>query len=398
MKKACLLLLGLTLILLQSSTAQEFELVPYRIGDKWGFSDSLKEIKIQVKYDELIPFNCGYSIFKQNNQSGIITKKGKEMKAPAFDSISGVFQVYSFYDKISKKSFTDTAIGVYSNRQLIYVNCRGEAVKGEPVIPVVTMVDDFSRSEKDLKTKIYKKNNAYGLKSTDKKKKVVIEAQYNALVLFRNNTANYNVIGDQFVGIPTYYLAKKGQLWGIITETNIIVLPFDNDSVFFEDASGILFKKNKKYGVYNKDFKPKIEALYDTLIYSNRTFLACKDNKKAVLSYEGAVIIPCIFPDIKRTADDHGFYVTDEEGKTGYYDKTGKQVIKPKYESLVKQDHIEAFSYTKKGLVGYFSLDGRIKIAAKYKQFFPFINKFALVITKKGKKGYINEQGVEFFE
>ncbi len=197
---------------------------------------------IEAKYDEVIPFNYGYSVFKQKNQHWILTKAGKEIKAPAFDSIAGVFQVYSFYDKTTKKSYTDTAIGVYIYQKQVYINRRGELVKGEPEIIQIVSTDDLSRSEKGLKSKIYMKNNLYGLRATDKKKKIVITAQYHALVLYSNNTANYNVIGDQFVSIPTYYLAKKGKLWGVITEANVVVLPFDHEpsilKVIMESGSG----------------------------------------------------------------------------------------------------------------------------------------------------------------
>ncbi len=380
-----------------SLSAQDFELIPYRIGHLWGFSDASKTMVIEAKYDEVIPFNYGYSIFKQKNQHGILTKTGKEIKAPDFDSIAGVFRVYTFFEESTGKFFDDTALRVYTNRQIFYINCRGEFVKAEPT-ELGTNEDSYVPSEKGLKSKIYKKNNLYGLRGIDKKKKIVIPAQYNALVLYCNNTANYNVVGEKFVSIPTYYLAKKGKGWGIITETNEVVLPFEHDTINFEDQRGILFKKNAKYGLYTKEFKSKIEALYDTIIYASGCFIVVKDHKPAVLSSEGKSLIPFMYAEIMGTKDQYGFIVRDEEGLMGYYNKKGEQILKPKYEGLVKQDYKDAFFYTKKGLTGYFSVDGTLKIAAKYKHISPFVNKYALVITKKGQKGYINEEGKEFFE
>ena len=397
MKKSTSLFLLILLFLCTKTSAQDFNLIPYRIGNQWGFSDASKTIIIRAEYDEVIPFNYGYSVFKQKNQHGIITETGKEIKAPAFDSVAGVFHVYTFFDEPTGKFFDDTALRVYTNRQLLYINCRGEFVKAEPTELAVNE-DNYTPSEKGLKSKIYMKNKLYGLRGTDKKKKITITAQYDALVLYRNNTANYNVIGDQFVGIPTYYLAKKGNYWGLITEANETILPFDHDSVYSESDYGILFSKNNKYGVYTKEFKAKIEALYDTLIYASGSFIVVKDNKTGVLSKDGSVLIPTMYPEIKGTKDQYGFYVTDEEGNMGYYNKKGEQILKPKYEGLVKQYNKDAFFYTKKGLTGYFSVDGTIKIATKYKHISPFVNKYALVITKKGQKGYINEAGEEFFE
>jgi hypothetical protein len=133
-----------------SLSAQDFDLIPYRIGDQWGFSDVEKTIIIEARYDELIPFSDGYSVFKQKDKHGIITTVGKEIETLAFDSVAGLFHVYSFYDKIAKKSFTDTAVGVYINQKQVYINCRGELVKGEPETGQIAGNEDLSRSEKGL--------------------------------------------------------------------------------------------------------------------------------------------------------------------------------------------------------------------------------------------------------
>ena len=53
-------------------------LVPFRDGDKWGYSDTLGNIKIQPKYDTVPLFNYDM-IHKGNHVIAVVKLKGKPM-------------------------------------------------------------------------------------------------------------------------------------------------------------------------------------------------------------------------------------------------------------------------------------------------------------------------------
>jgi len=53
-------------------------LVPYRKGDKWGFSDENKNIVIPLLYDNAISFSEGLAAVELNGKWGYIDTKGTQ--------------------------------------------------------------------------------------------------------------------------------------------------------------------------------------------------------------------------------------------------------------------------------------------------------------------------------
>lgn len=53
--------------------------IPFRKGDKWGFSDKNKKLIIDAKYDEALQFIEGLAAIKLNDKWGIIDKTGKQV-------------------------------------------------------------------------------------------------------------------------------------------------------------------------------------------------------------------------------------------------------------------------------------------------------------------------------
>ena len=64
----------------QKLTAGDFsQLVPYRIGNYWGFSDTLKHIVIPVKYDDVEIINDTMARVKSKNIIRFINTAEKEI-------------------------------------------------------------------------------------------------------------------------------------------------------------------------------------------------------------------------------------------------------------------------------------------------------------------------------
>ena len=71
---------GTGLLYAQTDTADRTpELIPYRIGDKWGYADRNKKIVIPVKYDYADVFREGLGKVTLNKKTGFIDKNGKEI-------------------------------------------------------------------------------------------------------------------------------------------------------------------------------------------------------------------------------------------------------------------------------------------------------------------------------
>jgi len=61
------------------------ELIPCRVGDKWGFCDRNGEIVIPCKYDHVGFFSEGLACVKLNGKWGFIDKEGKEVIPRMYD-------------------------------------------------------------------------------------------------------------------------------------------------------------------------------------------------------------------------------------------------------------------------------------------------------------------------
>ena len=93
MKKILVFILLITSL---SSYAQPEILIPYRVGNKWGYSDTLGKLKIPARYDAADLFNHDY-LFQGRNlyataRAGenivLINQKGKEVIAGPYRSVS----------------------------------------------------------------------------------------------------------------------------------------------------------------------------------------------------------------------------------------------------------------------------------------------------------------------
>lgn len=75
MKKIC----WLTFLLLCASAAEARlpELIPFRKGNLWGYSDSTKEIIIEPQYEHAEFFEFGRAVVKKNGKFGVIDTHGK---------------------------------------------------------------------------------------------------------------------------------------------------------------------------------------------------------------------------------------------------------------------------------------------------------------------------------
>ena len=74
-----LLVFAFALLLCTETLAQSPAiLIPFRLGNKWGYSDTLGKIKIPVKYDTVPLFDYN-TVYKGNHVIAIVQFKGKPM-------------------------------------------------------------------------------------------------------------------------------------------------------------------------------------------------------------------------------------------------------------------------------------------------------------------------------
>ena len=86
-------LLALSVFIAAGAFAQtiDYSLIPYRKGDKWGYSDNSRSIKIAPKYEDAQWFSEGLAAVKIGGKWGYINKSG-QMVIPAKYTVAKSFR------------------------------------------------------------------------------------------------------------------------------------------------------------------------------------------------------------------------------------------------------------------------------------------------------------------
>jgi serine/threonine protein kinase len=132
------------------SSVENIQLVPYRKGKLWGFSDKDGKILIEPKYDYADPFEDGMANVKYGKKTGFVDQTGREIIVNKYDYVLGFSEglatakkgdLYGFIDKNfqevipfkyhSVSSFNEGLAGVC----IEYQKCGFINKSGQEVIP-----------------------------------------------------------------------------------------------------------------------------------------------------------------------------------------------------------------------------------------------------------------------
>lgn len=119
--KACLLLSCLFSIFFSPQIKAQTELIPYRIQDKWGYSDVKGKLIIDPLYDEAGQFRADVTWVKKDGKFGFIKKDGTLLTDFEFDK-AGYF--YFGTARVSKDS-VDFCIDYQGQRVVCRMGCGG---------------------------------------------------------------------------------------------------------------------------------------------------------------------------------------------------------------------------------------------------------------------------------
>ena len=96
-------------------------LVPYRLGNQWGYSDANGELKITPKYDSITPFEYNKFLKKwyaktiQNGEENLIDEKGKIL-APLVSRKAKKVTVQEYFIAIEKPNRTYELYNIVANK------------------------------------------------------------------------------------------------------------------------------------------------------------------------------------------------------------------------------------------------------------------------------------------
>lgn len=260
------------------------------------------------------------------------------------------------------------------------------------------------------------KNDSVKMGFLDKNGKVAIPAIYSAALDFRNGYAD--VIVDSTYGyidkqgnakmFPDYDEAmwytgnlafvKKDGKFGLINRNGDELVPptYDSHSGIFDNIAGL--RKDGKWIYFNAKGKP---VFSDTIVLTGHTafkgkivFKKEKDGhaKKGLLNMDSEVIIKPKYNKISRYFNDFGLMKVQNNGKIGYVDEKGIEVI-PLIYTEVNEDFSKSglIGAQKDGKYGFIDKDNHVIIPFEYEKVKKFRDNRAAV-KKNGKWGYINKK------
>ncbi|RYY70813.1 MAG: WG repeat-containing protein, partial [Chitinophagaceae bacterium] len=268
-----LITLACLTILSAATNAQQIDMsmIPYRQGDKWGFSNPDRNVVVTPKYDEVQWFSEGYAAVRVGSKWGYINKAGK-MVIPAKYTVAKSFRK-GYVPNVGKEGGDSVLFAGVSLKADGYENCintKGvvtvkcpaipESSVAENNVPVETVVqqktysvpnnnglfdkivDDYKVAGSDETYYIAMKNNQYGVFNT--KFDPIVPFQYDEIKLVRNTAT-------------PYLTAKQNGMYGIISTQGQMRIQPENTNVFGVKASNgkdyIIVKKDGK--TYVKDFE-----------------------------------------------------------------------------------------------------------------------------------------------
>ncbi len=376
-------------------TAKEEQLVPYRKGTRWGYSNARGEIMIAPQYDSATlfdknpRFSYSFSIVSTGGLKGVIDIEGDYIVRPDYQKVyaltHGGFMgqkspnanwTFINEDGIVEENFPAEAIKDpifkrYGENKALVAKNGGAFVFNEFMLPQFVKNDSAQYGYiLRRKTIVDKLTGAVKIETLDS-----IPPQYSELKYLTP------------ISFDTLLAKGKDGKWGIISAKNDTVAPFVFDEIKTEITTVInkdsvatayfTAKKNGKWGVTSlKDGSLVLDYDFDEVQIlwlkplnivdgdSNRLFLKVRRDDKWGLMGERLWqwVVPTEFDDVRLDIDtENGFQLISGK-QMGYYIIPAEKTIPPRYREV---------KYFKYG--------------------------FAEVVTAQNKTGFINENGDEYF-
>jgi|GEM_PF-727262 tetratricopeptide (TPR) repeat protein len=349
-------------------TINNLELFPAVLNGKIGFVDKNWKVVIPGKYDLTYGFHENLAAVSLNGKNGFIDKHGHEVIPLRYGDA---------------KDFQDGLAIVALHGKYGFIDKHGHEVTPIKYDYAYYFSDGLA---------LVSLNNKYGF--IDKQGHEVIPFKYDYAIDFQDGLAcvglngkngfidkhgheviplKYDRAGDFFDGLAAVSLNGK---WGYIDKQGHEVIPLKYDNAYYFSDGLALVSLNNKYGFIDKQGHEVIPLKYDGALDNSFS-----DNSL----YDGVHDSTYSFSD--------GLAAVSLNGKWGYIDQQGHEVIPLKYEQARDfQDGLAAVSINSKW--GFIDKQGHEVIPLKYDYGGAFFDGLAGV-TLNSKWGLIDKQGHE---
>ena len=425
----------------------DHDLIPFRMGNLWGFCDFNKKIIIKPMYDSVNVFVDGFAMVFKNQKCGFINNNNKVIIPIEYNRAN---------------DFKDGIVLLAKGNYFGYLNNKGKKITDFKFSYASSFFNGFAAASTNLI------EGEWGI--IDSSGKTIVDFKYDYAIVFANHDTSvffvnqgdyyYSVMGNGTL-VQTPYNQILGCGINIHSANENIIVENDKSLKGFINTRGkeiISLKYFRAFGFYNgfalveKQNQAEIAYVNENGIelpidkyvsggFFNEglafvvkdTFLEGKPTLRyGYINEEGKIVIPTkfciydctassvrfnalilsitkymgIFTETKNSNiqtlyndayDFHeGLARIWENKKAGYIDKNGKISIEPIYDAAGYFQ--EGLAPVKKnGKYGFIDKAGKVIIDFKYKEVDYFINGIARVVLHN-KSGYIGLNGTEYFK
>lgn len=304
--------------------------VVYDEDSNHGVIDKTGREIVKLQKMSIGSFQDGMALIIRNGKIGFINNQGKEVIKPIYDEV---------------ENFQEGIAVMGKNGKYGYVNKAGKEIVKPQFDYAASFSDGLGRVEKNGKSGF-----------VDKTGKVVIPIKYH-------------VVTDFVEGLSIF--RSENHKAGVINKSGKIIVPLKYDGIEQFNEGFAVFQKGSKFGYINKAGKEVIGAKYDhAYYYMNNQALVKNGEKYFVLDKNGKVKNSFDLTKYDRILTDFEFFfdlesgidqaVVIKNGKYGYVDRNGKEIVKPKYSFISTEGFKNGFSTVElNGKSGYIDTNGR---------------------------------------
>lgn len=349
---------------------EKAEVAFVKLGGKWGLINKAGQFIVQPIYDRFKGASSTSKFVQRNNKWGLIGSDGKEIVSPKYDSVGS-----GFYDELAAVSIG----GKWG-----YID-----EKGNEVIPLV--YEYVSAFDDGIALAAY---------DWDQSSEIVAAFIDTTGATVAHMPPNMSYPWD-VEGNPVF---NEGLLW---VESTTYIDPSNSNSNGMQGPGAYTSEGTKiitKTGVVDpKTGEVVLKPEYDNLVTDSSSHyfqdgfaIVAKDGERVIVNKKGTVIsdLPQYkdAEDVYETGFNEGLAAIRVDGKWGYIDTRGKEVVAPQYE--------EALNFTN-GLAainvnnqwGFIDKSGGVIISPQYEEVGYFSPEGLAYVVKDGKYGFINKTG-----
>lgn len=304
-------------------------LIPFRDGEKWGYCNPQKEIKVACKYQDAYPFSNGYGLVQDDaGKWHLVNSKGKVGKAIEAESVT---------------ILSPTLTEIYKQGKFGLMNIKGKSI-------TKCEYEDFINFYGTATATWVKRNGKYGILNT--KGKEVLPAEYDMVSGPDNGTfaikkagkyAIYSEAGKPLSGFvydavnllsDGVFTVQEGKTWKIIDKKLQEVLNLGEKYSFVGNFEGGLARASAqgKWGFINPKGEEVIPVKYTSAGVLGEGLFAHKDGGFDIITDSKGNIIR---KDIEYASSfvNHRALIS-QNNKEGMISPDGKTVIPCKYDRI----------------------------------------------------------------